>query len=68
MPIYPARELPMEGVTSNVLGSQMTNKVKVLETEELVLNYLKQDDLEVVLTICAGDIDRIVEPLKTALS
>jgi UDP-N-acetylmuramate--alanine ligase len=68
MPIYPARELPMEGVTSNVLGSQMTNKVKVLETEELVLNYLKQDDLEVVLTIGAGDIDRIVEPLKTALS
>lgn len=68
MPIYPARELPMKGVTSDVLGSQMTNEVKVLESEELVLNYLKRDDLEVVLTIGAGDIDRIVEPLKAALS
>lgn len=68
MPIYPARELPMEGVTSNALASKMTNEVLVLETEQMVLNYLRQKDLDVVLTVGAGDIDRIVEPLKAVLS
>ena len=68
MPIYPARELPMEGVTSNVLASKMTNEVTVIDTQQAVLDYLEQQNLEVILTIGAGDIDQIVEPLKAALS
>jgi UDP-N-acetylmuramate--alanine ligase len=67
MPIYPAREEPMEGVTSEVLLHQcnLTNK-RILSADEIV-NYLKNVDLEILVTIGAGDIDRIVEPLKQAL-
>ncbi len=67
MPIYPAREKPMEGITSNELASRMTNEVLVLEASK-VIDHLKRKDLEVLLTIGAGDIDRIVEPLKAELS
>ena len=64
--IYPARELPMEGVTSEWLRSKLTNKSKLISKEKLI-NDLINDKNEVVLTIGAGDIDRLVEPIKEAL-
>ncbi|MFI5142256.1 MAG: UDP-N-acetylmuramate--L-alanine ligase [Bacteroidia bacterium] len=62
--IYPARELPIEGITSAMLLSKMksTNK-KVLQKNE-VLNYLKEHNTEVLLTLGAGDIDMLVEPIE----
>jgi len=65
--IYPARELPIEGITSAMLLSKMksTNK-KVLQKNE-VLTYLKEHDTEVLLTLGAGDIDTLVEPIEKLL-
>lgn len=75
LPIYPARELPIAGVTSEMLAQRVRDKgneqVCVLEKSELV-EYLQKHVAEsreplVVMTIGAGDIDRLVEPLTEAL-
>lgn len=69
LPIYPARELPMEGITSETLAEKITNKSVSVKHPEDVINYLKsRNQSEVILTIGAGDIDKIVEPLKVALT
>ena len=68
LPIYPAREEPIPGITSDGIVEQLTCKVKMLMLPEEVINYLKTKSDGVVLTIGAGDIDRIVEPLKNILS
>lgn len=68
MPIYPARELPIEGVTSDRILERMTNAQKSLLSADDVLAYFRATDNEVVVTVGAGDIDRIVEPLAKILS
>ena len=68
MPIYPARELPIEGVTSEALLEAISLKSKKILSPEEVLESFKGFNEGVVLTIGAGDIDRIVEPLKMVLS
>jgi UDP-N-acetylmuramate--alanine ligase len=68
LPIYPAREEPIEGVTSTVLAEKMSNNVQLMNTSQEVLYAMRKHELDVVLTIGAGDIDRIVEPLKETLS
>ena len=65
LPIYPAREKPIEGITSEFLLEKMQNKNKlVLQKEELV-PYLRAHRPDVLLTIGAGDIDRLVPELGT---
>ena len=64
LPIYPAREEPIEGVRSDVLVAQIGNKATLVSTDE-VLDWSKNTDAAVVLTIGAGDIDRIVPELTT---
>jgi UDP-N-acetylmuramate--alanine ligase len=63
--IYPAREEPIPGVTSELIFKDVTLKEKVLIKKELLVNVLKERDPELLLTMGAGDIDRMVEPLKT---
>jgi UDP-N-acetylmuramate--alanine ligase len=63
--IYPAREKPIPGVTSDMIFRGVKIKEKVLISNEQLLNVLKERDPEVLLTMGAGDIDRLVEPLKT---
>ncbi|MFN5444589.1 MAG: UDP-N-acetylmuramate--L-alanine ligase [Crocinitomicaceae bacterium] len=64
MPIYPARELPIEGVTSDVLRKKIS-KIKVsLLNHNQVLERLKNETKGVFLTVGAGDIDRLIQPLK----
>jgi len=66
--IYPARELPMEGVTSQWLLSKMTNpNVKLVSKTDLIPEILKSD-ATVIVTIGAGDIGELVKPIKKALS
>lgn len=65
--IYPAREKPIPGVTSEIIFDKMKNPDKVLVTMENVLEVLKTKELDVVMTIGAGDIDTIVEPVKDLL-
>jgi UDP-N-acetylmuramate--alanine ligase len=67
LPIYPAREEPIEGVTSDKLVDKITLNIKSLKSPSDALNYLSQFREGIVLTIGAGDIDRIVEPLKQGL-
>lgn len=64
MPIYPAREIPLEGVTSEILKTKISHKnVSVLEHNE-VLERLKGEKKGVFLTVGAGDIDKLIFPLK----
>lgn len=75
LPIYPARELPVEGVNSEMIMHRMKNKnVKVLDKREL-LDWIKNEyDKkvnrqfgEVLITAGAGDIDTLVNPIKELL-
>lgn len=61
--IYPARELPIEGVTAGMLLEDIAIDKKSLQTKEGLLEYLNSNQPEVLVTIGAGDIDRLVEPI-----
>jgi UDP-N-acetylmuramate--alanine ligase len=68
MDIYPARELPISGVTSEMLKERMhSGTIDIVAAKDIVEN-VKSRNIEVLLTLGAGDIDRLVEPLKLALS
>ena len=65
LPIYPAREKPIEGITSEFLLRKMTIADKrVLQKTEL-LSYLQSHRPDVLLTIGAGDIDRLISQLAS---
>jgi UDP-N-acetylmuramate--alanine ligase len=66
--IYPARELPIEGVNSQMLLNKITCATKELCGKDLVLAHIKSKKPELLLTVGAGDIDTLVEPLKTTLN
>jgi len=66
--IYPARELPIEGVTSKWLLDKIKNPNKKLVKKEELINEIKKSCAEVVLTIGAGDIGEEVKHIKEALS
>jgi UDP-N-acetylmuramate--alanine ligase len=68
MPIYPARELPMEGVTSRLILDKCTCVNKRIESREEILEGIKVHKPEVLLTIGAGDIDRLVPLIKEILT
>lgn len=66
LPIYPARELPIEGVTSELIRSKMNNKnVRIIEKKDVLKNIR---DNQLLVTAGAGDIDTLVEPIKQLLS
>ena len=62
--IYPARELPVEGVNSAWLLSKISNKNKKLITKEDLLQEFKNSDANVYVTIGAGDIGEMVSEIK----
>lgn len=73
LPIYPARELPIPGVTSEALLEKLTSPRKSLvekpELVETVVKRIKETDRPVaVMTLGAGDIDRLVPAMKKALA
>jgi UDP-N-acetylmuramate--alanine ligase len=68
MEIYPARELPIMGVTSSALLRLITAEKKTLVQKEEVTPYLQQHRPDVLLTLGAGDIDRLVGPIAELLS
>ncbi|MGN6420740.1 MAG: UDP-N-acetylmuramate--L-alanine ligase [Pseudobacter sp.] len=69
LPIYPARELPIEGVTSNMILDQMSIAKKQILDKPAVLEYLKEQKKEnwLLITAGAGDIDTLLQPIKTIL-
>ncbi|MDL5048476.1 hypothetical protein QQ054_20910 [Oscillatoria amoena NRMC-F 0135] len=62
--IYPARELPIEGVTSEIIFNKITTAAKTLCTKDEFLAVIKNKQPEVLLTLGAGDIDQFVLPLQ----
>jgi UDP-N-acetylmuramate--alanine ligase len=68
MPIYPARELPMEGITSELLLSKCTNSDKKVLSPQEAVERIKSISEGIVLTIGAGDIDRIVPLINAELT
>jgi UDP-N-acetylmuramate--alanine ligase len=67
LPIYPAREKPIEGVSSTMIFEKMKLKKKRLLNKEDIPGKLDFENLDVLLTIGAGDIDRLVDPIETEL-
>jgi len=75
LPIYPARELPIEGVSSEMILDKMKNENKEVMGRDDLLKWIKFDYVknintefgQVLITAGAGDIDMMVEPIKEIL-
>jgi UDP-N-acetylmuramate--alanine ligase len=75
LPIYPARELPVEGVSSEMILEKMENTNSRVMTKENLMRWINDEYVktvnkefgEVLITAGAGDIDMLVEPVKEAL-
>ena len=75
LPIYPARELPVEGVSSEMILDKMKSEYKRVMTKDELISWVKNDYAktvnkefgEVLITAGAGDIDMLVEPIKNEL-
>jgi UDP-N-acetylmuramate--alanine ligase len=65
--IYPARELPIPGISSERILEKMSNVNKKLLHKTQVINELKKQNVEILLTLGAGDIDTLVEPVRAWL-
>ncbi|MBS1681312.1 MAG: UDP-N-acetylmuramate--L-alanine ligase [Bacteroidetes bacterium] len=68
MDIYPARELPIDGVTSDMLFKDINSSVKIRCNKKDLMHKLEDMNLEVLATVGAGDIDTFVRPIKEMLS
>ncbi len=66
--IYPARELPIDGVTSAALLDKITSKNKMLCSKNELLDIIKGIDPELIMTVGAGDIDRFVPQIEKMLA
>ncbi|HYF69810.1 MAG TPA: UDP-N-acetylmuramate--L-alanine ligase [Ohtaekwangia sp.] len=67
MEIYPARELPIPGVDAGIIFDDVKSSVKVRCNKEDLMQKLEATELDVVVTVGAGDIDTFVEPIKKML-
>ena len=72
LPVYPARELPIENVTSKMIEERMDEKKAVCCNKNELLQIIKKrklygDDLGLLITAGAGDIDQLVQPIKEIL-
>ena len=66
--IYPAREEPIPGVTSEIIFKDVTCNEKVLLKREELMAYLKEEKVELLVTLGAGDIDRFVGEIAELLN
>ncbi len=67
LPIYPARELPMQGVTNELIFHQITIKNKRILSKEVLLQVIAQEQPKLLALCGAGDIDTLVSPVKNSL-
>ena len=66
-PIYPARELPIEGVNSELIGRSITAEWELVERDD-VAEYLKAENTDVTVTFGAGNIDVICSKVASVLT
>ncbi|GGZ36181.1 UDP-N-acetylmuramate--L-alanine ligase [Echinicola pacifica] len=64
LPIYPARELPIAGVNAEMLLGAISSPTKQLVNKEELLSILQERKPQVLVTLGAGDIDRLVDPIN----
>jgi UDP-N-acetylmuramate--alanine ligase len=65
--IYPARELPIEGVTSAMILDKIAGGDKKICGKQEAIDLIRNEKPELLLTVGAGDIDTLVKPLKNSL-
>jgi UDP-N-acetylmuramate--alanine ligase len=65
--VYPARELPMEGITAETITSRMANPAHTILTKEGLVEYVRNARPALFITAGAGDIDKLTEPIKELL-
>ena len=65
--IYPAREKPIPGITAEFLLKKIVNPAKMLISKEHLPEYLRKNDIQILLTLGAGDIDQLTEPIIAVL-
>ena len=65
--IYPARELPIEGIDSAMLLNKVQIENKSLCSKKELVEDLKEREIEVLLTMGAGDIDQLLTPIRESL-
>jgi len=65
--IYPARELPIEGVSSQMIADRMENKACTILTKDGLLEFIRTAPPSLFITAGAGDIDKLVEPIAAIL-
>ena len=68
LPIYPAREEPIPGVTSDIILRDVTAPEKVLVQKEDLMKYLENEPVDVLVTFGAGNIDRFIGPITDLLN
>ncbi|KIC01766.1 UDP-N-acetylmuramate--alanine ligase [Flavobacterium sp. JRM] len=66
--IYPARELPMEGITSQWLMDKMSNSNRKIVAKNDLLASIKASDATIIVTIGAGDLGELVPSIKNILN
>lgn len=67
LPIYPARELPMEGVTSELILGKMQLASKMVLNKEEMVQQIKEKQPGLLVMCGAGDIDTLLQPVKAVL-
>ena len=65
--IYPARELPIPGVSSEIIFKDVSCPDKILITKEELMDVLEKEDIDVLVSFGAGNIDRFIEPISEML-
>jgi UDP-N-acetylmuramate--alanine ligase len=65
--IYPARELPIEGITTQLIADKMSNPVHTILSKDGLLDYVQAAPLNLLITAGAGDIDQLIKPIKEIL-
>ena len=77
LPVYPARELPIEGVSSQMIIDRMHSEDKIIMSKDELLTHLEMEKAAhveegfegtVLITAGAGDIDTLVEPVRKILN
>ncbi len=67
LPIYPAREEPVEGVNSKLILDKIQNKNKILLQKNEVIDWIKNPDRQIIMTLGAGDIDVVANKIAEEL-
>lgn len=67
LPIYPARELPIEGIDSKIIFDLVTIEEKKIVSKEDLLQEIEGRDIDILITLGAGDISTFIDPITELL-